>query len=175
MKNKFLPLLRIIIVFILGVLLIIYPTLTSNIMLIIMGLMFIIPGAIQILRYYIVKRKHSRRDNSTNSLSFPYFSLLCILIGILFIIFISSLNRIFPGLLAAALIFAGAYKIYQMLRSPKKVRSTFYITPSIIIILGLFVFINPFTITNKALVIIFGISAIIYCIDEVIRLSQGRK
>ena len=76
MKAAYYPILRIVLTLVSGIFMIIYPAGVLSYIAIIIGLLLIIPGLIQLLRYAIVFTKRNRRDRRNSPITFPFIALM---------------------------------------------------------------------------------------------------
>lgn len=172
MKAAYYPILRIVITLLMGVFMIIFPQSILMYIAFVMGLMLIIPGAIQLLRYLIVCCKRNRRDRRYNPMKFPILATLCVIAGIMIIVFADVIVKIFSLLLAAALIVAGGYEIIMIARSQRRNVVGYYIMPALLALLGIFILVNPLELLPKIIVIMFGAGAIVYSINEIVYMAR---
>lgn len=175
MKPTYYPILRIVVTLIAGIFMIAYPASVLSYIAFIIGLLLIIPGMLQLVRYMIIVCKRNRRDRRNNPMTFPYVSLLSTLAGIGIIAFSDEIVKVFALLLAAGLILAGGYEIFMILRSEVRNSVGFYIMPSLLLLLGIFILINPLSLLPHIIVTMFGIGAVVYCINEIIYLARIAK
>lgn len=172
MKAAYYPILRIVVTLLLGVFMIIYPNSFLSYIAIVAGLILIIPGLIQLLRYLIVCSKRNRRDRRYNPMKFPIVATLCIAAGAAIIIFANNIIGIFSLLLAVVLIYAGINEIVKIIRSRRKKKFGYYVMPALLAILGVFILVNPLNLLPNIIVIMFGVGAIVYSINEIIYLAR---
>lgn len=172
MKAAYYPILRIVLTLVSGIFMIIYPAGVLSYIAIIIGLLLIIPGLIQLLRYAIVFTKRNRRDRRNSPINFPFIALLCTLAGIAIIIFSDEIVKIFSFMLATGLIIAGIYEIVMILRSTTRNMIAFYILPTLLTLLGIFILANPLNMLPHMIVILFGIGAVVYSINEIIYMAR---
>lgn len=172
MKSAYYPILRIVLTLIVGVFMIIFPNKVLSYIALLLGLLLLIPGTTQLLRYIIVYCKRNRRDRRYNPMTFPYLATACVVAGVAIIVFSSEIVKIFAFLLASALIFAGIYEIAMIVKSIRKNSIGYYIMPVFLILLGAFILLNPLDFLPKATVTLFGIGAIIYSINEILYMAR---
>jgi hypothetical protein len=60
-------------------------------------------------------------------------------------------------------------------RSPNRNILGFYVLPALLSLLGIFILVNPLDLLPNVIVIMFGIGAIIYCINEIVYLARINK
>lgn len=170
MNPSYYPILRIVITLIAGIAMIIFPSQILSYIAILLGMLLIIPGAVQLIRYMIVRFKRSRRDRRNNPMRFPIVATLSVIVGIVIIIFSKELAGLFSILLASALIFAGVYEIVSLVRTKSNNKLAVYILPSVLVLLGIFILANPLNLIPNLIVIMFGIGSIIFSINEIVYL-----
>ena len=175
MKPTYYPIIRIVLTLTVGIFMIISPGSVLSYIAIIIGMLMLIPGIIQLLRYAIVRFQRNHRDRRNSTLKFPILSTLCALVGILIIIFSHEVVKIFSLVLASSLLIAGVYEIIMIARSPNRNILGFYVLPSLLSLLGIFILVNPLDLLPNVVVIMFGIGAIIYCINEIVYLARINK
>lgn len=175
MKAIYYPILRIVLTLLVGGAMIAFPGNVLSYIAIVVGLLFIIPGAIELLRYLIIYFRGNRRDRRNNPMRFPVIATLSIIAGIVVIAFSSQFIQIFALLLAVALIIAGGYEIIMIARSEVKNMVGFYIMPALLALLGIFILANPLDLLPNLIVIMFGVGAIIYAINEIVYLARIAK
>ena len=75
-------------------------------------------------------------------------------------------------MLATGLIIAGIYEIVMILRSTTRNMIAFYILPTLLTLLGIFILANPLNMLPHMIVILFGIGAVVYSINEIIYMAR---
>lgn len=78
--------------------------------------------------------------------------------------------------LGAVLVLAGIHQISRLVavRNVATVSGVFYVMPTLVLIAGVLVLINPF-VARTVPIIIIGISAVIYAVADFIRIVRFRK
>lgn len=175
MKPTYYPIIRIVLTLLVGIFMIISPSSVLSYIAIIVGLLLLIPGIIQLLRYAIVRFQRNRRDRRNSIINFPILATLCAVIGIIIIVFRHEVVKIFSLVLASALLIAGIYEIIMIARSTNRNIPGFYVLPALLTLLGVFILINPLDLLPNVMVIMFGVGAIIYCINEIVYLARIGK
>ena len=168
MKPSYYPVLRIVLTLIAGVAMIMFPGRILAYIAILLGALLLIPGIVVLVRYAIVRFKRNRRDRRYNPMKFPLLALLAVIAGTAIIVMANKLSGIFSILLASALIFVGGYEIIALIRTKCNKKVSVYILPSLLVLLGIFILVNPLNLVPNLIVIMFGIGAIVYCINEVV-------
>ncbi len=170
MNPSYYPILRIVLTLAAGVAMILFPGEILAYIAILLGFLLIIPGVTQLIRYAIVRFKRNRRDRRYHPMKFPFVALLAVMAGVTLVVLSHKLAGIFSILLASALIFVGGYEIMALIRTRSKHKVAIYLLPALLILLGVFILINPLHLIPNVIVIMFGIGAIIYSINEVVYL-----
>ena len=161
--------LRIIFAFVLGILLIIRSSTVVNYLVITIGVLFLVPGLISIFGYLFQGRQSPERK-------FPLESIGSCLLGLALIIvpdfFVGALMYILSGVL----ILAGFFQIYGLFitRRHLKVPFFFYIIPAIILLIGIVILFNPFTVAETTFMVM-GITCVIYSLSELFNYIKFRK
>lgn len=170
MRPTYYPILRIVLTFLAGIAMIMFPGEILSYIAILVGLLFIIPGVVIMIRYMIVRFKRNHRVRRNNTMKFPFIAMLAVIVGSVIVIMSNELSSIFSILLASALIFVGGYEVIVLMRTKLGKKISVYILPSLLILLGIFILANPLNLIPNMIVTMFGIGAIIYCINEVVYL-----
>lgn len=145
----------------LGLLLVFWPETAINYLVITIGILFLIPGMISVITYFT--RKKEAGDNSI----FPVAGIGSMLFGIWLMIMPGFFVTILMYVLGLILVFGGIQQIVSLASARKwyKVSMGYYIIPVLILIAGLIVLLNPFTVASGAFIML-GISSIVYGITE---------
>ncbi|MBR3951913.1 MAG: DUF308 domain-containing protein [Bacteroidaceae bacterium] len=175
MKATYYPIIRIVFTLIVGIFMIISPSSILSYIAIIIGLLLLIPGIVQLLRYAIIRFQRNHRDRRNSSIKFPVLPTACAVTGILIIVFWKEVVKIFSIVLASSLLLAGIYEIMMIARSANRNKLGYYVLPALLTLLGVFILINPLDLLPNVIVIMFGVGAIIYCINEIIYLARIGK
>lgn len=169
------PLLRIIPALIIGIPMIVWPKQTLHYIAIILGLVLLLPGLIQTIRYILMRTDKSRRVRRNSTMTFPFISTLCLLTGIAILCYPGTVARIFIYLLGAFLAFAGIYEILFLALLRRRLPAGYYILPILLLLTGISILINPFTVTENILMTIFGAGTILYSLSETIYYFKFRN
>ncbi|MEG1915878.1 MAG: DUF308 domain-containing protein [Muribaculaceae bacterium] len=173
MKNRNGMYITNIVVLIAGVLLIILHD-RVNIMagiVIIMGIMFLIPSAINLLMIMIQRGKNNVEDDAKQ---FFLLNTVSSIGGLCLGIFLIAMPDIFIGILAymfaGILLIAGIYHIVFLVISSKIVKMPlwFYILPSLTTIAGLVIIFSSVRTIESVVVLITGISLVCFTINSVL-------
>lgn len=147
-----------------GSLLIAFPDKTTTWLVIIIGILFLIPGLISIVAYFNVRNaKESMRP------LFPIIGIGSVFFGIILIAFSGIFMDYMKYALAAFLILAGISQLVTLmnLRKWTKVNVFFFIMSLLIALAGLFIIIAAKMIATTVLTVL-GSASIVYAIVELI-------
>ena len=169
------PLLLIIPSLAIGIFMLVWPAQALHYIAIALGLALLIPSLIQVIRYILMRTDRSRRTRRNSTMTFPVISTLCMLTGIAILCFPGTVARIFIYLLGAFLIFAGIYEILFLALLGRHVPRGYYILPILLLLTGILILVNPFTVTENILVTFFGAGAIVYSLSEMIYYLKFRN
>lgn len=154
-----------------GSLLIAFPDKTTTWLVIIIGILFLVPGLISITAYF-------RMRSGQESLRplFPIIGMGSLLFGILLIVFSGALIDYMMFVLAAFLVLAGISQIVTLLkyRGMTEVGKSYYVIPVIITLAGIFILLNIQSVKVYALTIV-GAASIVYGVAELVGAVGFRK
>lgn len=155
---------------VLGLVLILWPEATINYLVIIIGVLFIIPGLIAIIAYF------TRNREIQPSPMFPIEGAGSILFGLWLVIMPTFFVNILMYVLGILLIIAGIQQIMTLIsvRKHTTVGLGFYVIPVLILITGIVILSNPFQIAANTFMLL-GIAAIIYGIAELFNWFRFKK
>lgn len=153
--------LRSIFALVLGVLLVAWPDVAINYLVITVGVLFFVPGLISLIGYF------SRGNREGVKTVFPIVGLGSILFGLWLMIMPSFFVNILMYVLGFILVLGGIQQISSLVSARKwtSVPMGFYVVPVLILVAGLIVVINPFSVASAAFMLL-GISCIIYALSE---------
>ena len=151
------PLIRIIASIAVGLLLILYPNAALPTILLIIGILIGLPSLYALLVYLL--------SEDRNKLPFPVLSLVMLLFG--------CTLMLFPGwYIGITLVLIGVYQILYLLTLKKNLRSKAgwlsYLLPAIVLLIGIEILVNPFSATERVMVITFGAATLLYGITDLI-------
>lgn len=155
--------LRAVISILIGVIIIAVPGLTLTYLIITIGAVLLILGAVYIIGYY------SKNNNSDQKRITPYGGIICFIAGLLFVIKPIAFLNIFTIILGIILILGsiGQFMSLSLFKRYTKVDWTMYVTPTLISICGILLLTNPFS-SAVTIVTIFGISILVYGVLEIV-------
>lgn len=156
-------LVRILFALVVGLILIIWPDAAVNYLVITVGILFLIPGIIALIGYIASKP----RENG--SARFPIEGIGSILLGLWLIVMPDFFANVLMYLLGFILILAGIWQLASLniARKQMKVPGVFFITPSLILLMGIIVIFFPADVRNTTFIII-GITCLVYSINELV-------
>ena len=158
------PLIRIIASIAVGLLLILYPNAALPTILLIIGILIGLPSLYALLIYLL--------SEDRNKLPFPVLSLVMLLFGCTLMLFPGWYIGITVYVLGGALVLIGVYQILYLLTLKKNLRSKAgwlsYLLPAIVLLIGIEILVNPFSATERVMVITFGAATLLYGITDLI-------
>ena len=175
MKRYYNLLLRIIPTFIVGLFMVVFPQKALHYIALALGLVLLIPGVIKLIQYIIIRTQRSRRSRRNSKMTFPFMATFCTLSGIAILAYPSVVAKIFIYLLGAIIVFAGGYEILFLRLSKRNIPYGYYILPIFQLLIGLFILLNPLNVTERLIVTVFGIGAILYSLSEIICTLRFRR
>ena len=144
------PLIRIIASIAVGLLLILYPNAALPTILLIIGILIGLPSLYAL----------------------PVLSLVMLLFGCTLMLFPGWYIGITVYVLGGALVLIGVYQILYLLTLKKNLRSKAgwlsYLLPAIVLLIGIEILVNPFSATERVMVITFGAATLLYGITDLI-------
>lgn len=155
---------------VLGLVLILWPEATINYLVVIIGVLFVIPGLISVIAYF------TRNREIQPSPMFPIEGAGSILFGLWLIIMPTFFVSILMYVLGVLLIIAGVQQIMTLISARKwtTVGFGFYIIPVLIFIAGIIILSNPFQVAANTFMFL-GIAAIIYGFSELFNWFRFKK
>lgn len=153
---------------IMGILLVTWPETAILYLVIAIGAMFLVPGAVAVLNYIFKGREQGAM--------FPIVSVGSLLFGLWLMISPAFFVGILMYVLGAVLVFAGISQVMQLInaRGWTQVSFGYYVMPVLILIAGLVVLLNPFAAATVPFIIL-GVSSIVYGITDIINGIRFRR
>ena len=153
---------------IMGILLVTWPETAILYLVIAIGAMFLVPGAVAVLNYIFKGRDQGAM--------FPIVSVGSLLFGLWLMISPAFFVGILMYVLGAVLVFAGISQVMQLVnaRGWTQVSFGYYVMPVLILIAGLVVLLNPFAAATVPFIIL-GVSSIVYGITDIINGIRFRR
>lgn len=155
---------------VLGLVLILWPEATINYLVIIIGILFILPGLISMIAYFT-----RNKDGETSSI-FPIEGAGSFLFGLWLVIMPQFFVNILMYVLGILLIIAGVQQIVSLVSARKwtAVPFGFYVIPVLILLAGILILSNPFQVAANTFMFL-GIAAIIYGASELFNWFRFKK
>lgn len=162
--------LRSVLAIILGLVLVLWPEVAINYLVITIGILFIPPGIFAILSYF------TRDKEVENYRTFPLEAAGSILFGALLVIIPNFFVNTLMYLLGILLLIAGIQQLVSLIKARKWtfVGWGFYIIPVLLILVGIVILSKPFSIVSSTF-IVFGVACLIYGVSELINAIRFRK
>lgn len=153
---------------IMGVLLVTWPEAAILYLVIALGVMFFIPGAVAVLNYLLKGRQMGAM--------FPIVSIGSLLFGLWLMISPAFFVGILMYVLGVVLVFAGISQIITLLntRSWTPVATGYFVIPVLVLLAGMVVLLNPFAAATIPFIIL-GVSCMVYGISDIINRIRFRK
>lgn len=144
-----------------GLLLVFWPETAINYLVITIGILFFIPGLISIIVYF------TRKKEVAEKYVFPIAGLGSLLFGIWLMIMPDFFVQILMYILGFVLVLGGIQQIVSLISARKwyKISIGYYIIPVLILLAGLIVLLNPFSVASAAFIML-GISCIVYGLSD---------
>lgn len=163
MKAMNYSLIRTVCALVIGLVLVLWPDAAVNYLIITIGVLFLIPGVITIIGYFVAKPAPGVSHR------FPIEGVGSLLFGLWLVAMPGFFADILMFLLGFILVMGGVQQIasLSMARRWMVVPMAFYVVPSLILIAGIVALFNPTGARNTALLII-GISSLFYAVSELI-------
>lgn len=157
----------------LGLVLVLYPAMTINYMVIIIGVLFALAGLVATISYFSSKKKLAEKGILS---TFPLEGIGSVLLGLFLIIKPEFFVNILMYVLGAILLLAGIQQIIMLssVRKRTSVSGWFYLMPVVISMLGIVIFSFPFKMAANMLILI-GISLLVYGVVELVNRVRFRK
>ena len=170
MKNKNNAIVRIICAIILGLVLVFWPSLTINYLVMTIGGVFLVAGVIS-FSTFLFRDKEKYVD-----IRFPFESSGSILFGLVLIIIPGVFINVLMYVMGVLLILACIQQIYILIAIRRRgtVPLGFYIVPVLTLICSLAIIIHPFGVLRNTFIFL-GVIALIYGINELINYIKFRK
>lgn len=155
---------------ILGLVLVLWPDSAINYLVILIGVLFLVPGLIALVGYLTRDKKHHAEA------VFPIDGAGSLLLGLWLVIMPTFFVNILMYVLGILLIIGGIQQLVTLNQARKwtQVSSLFYIIPILILLCGILILFKPFQVMETAF-ILFGITSMIYGISELVNAIRFRK
>ncbi len=156
-------LVRILFSLIVGLILIIWPGVAVDYLVITVGILFLIPGIIALISYIGSKP----RENA--GVRFPIEGIGSILFGLWLIVMPDFFANVLMYVLGFILMLAGIWQLASLniARKQMKVPGGYFVVPSLILLMGVIVIFFPAGVRNTTFMII-GITCMVYALNELV-------
>lgn len=170
MKTVSYPLISDVCALAIGVLLVWWPQAAVIYLVITVGVLFLIPGALGLLGYFITRNKKA------GGVHLPIVALGSSLFGLWLMIMPDFFVNILMYILGVLLVFAGIAQISNLLaaRSWGHVPGGMFVIPLLVLAAGLVVLFNPFEVATIPFIIL-GASSIVYALTDLFRILRYRR
>lgn len=167
MKVKIASWWRAVCVLILGILLVAYPDKTTELLVVMVGCLFLIPGIVSLVIYFSRFRK--------SAMTFPLLGVGSVLLGLILILMPASFVTVLMYVLGGVLMLVGAGQVGTVLRMRQYVTVPvmYYVIPVLVVLLGVLVIFNPIEVAGMPFLIL-GISCIICGLSDLWNLYRFR-
>ena len=157
-------LVRSISILLMGVLFLVLGDKALNILVVSVGVLFMIPGCYAIISYLRAKDRQTL---------FPLAALGGFLLGFWMVLSPSFFVGIFMYVVGAILVVLGIYQLATLSASRRllPVAGVLYVFPVLVLLLGLFVLLNPFEAASLPFIII-GVGCVISALNDIIQLVR---
>ena len=158
---------------VIGVLLVVWPDVAINYLVISIGVLFLLPGLYGLFSYFALARK---QEGQQIRVGFPLIALGSTLFGFWLMISPAFFVGILMYILGVLLVFGGLSQLMNFitLRSVAPLPFAVYIIPTLILAAGIVVLFDPFEAATIPFIIL-GIAGIVYGSTEIIRMMKCRK
>ena len=154
---------------VLGIVLLIWPDVALQYIIMLIGVMFLITG---LVAFIVSNRNHEEHRRSL----VPFSGIGSMALGVLLLVYPDFFTKVFMFILAFILVLAavGQFATIAAARKFGSVSPLSYLYATLILIAGIVVLFNPFT-TAENVFILFGITAIFYGITDLLNQWTIRK
>lgn len=158
---------------IIGVLLVVWPSVAIFYLVITIGVLFLLPGLFGLVSYLAVSHK---QQQAGIQMGFPVMALGSTLFGFWLMISPTFFVNILMYVLGVLLVLGGLSQImsFVTLRSYAHIPVAVFIIPVLLLIAGIIVLCNPFEVATIPFMIL-GIAGIVYGATDLIRILEFRK
>lgn len=158
---------------IIGVMLVVWPDVAVNYLVITIGVLFLLPGLLGLFSYFAYAKKRAQQGVKV---TFPIVALGSTLFGLWLIIMPAFFVGILMYVLGVLLVLAGLNQLvnFAAVRSYLLVPAGMYVIPSLVLVAGLVVLFNPFEAATVPFILL-GVSSILYGLTDLIRLLRFHR
>ena len=156
-----------------GLLLILWPDVAVNYLVITIGILFLLPGIYGLFSYFAQAK---RREQANLHVSFPVIALGSTLLGLWLIIMPEFFVSILMYVSGVPLVLGGLNQIlnFVAVRKYMPVPLGVYVVSVLILIAGVIVLLNPFQAATVPFIVL-GVSSMVYALSDLFRLIRYRK
>jgi uncharacterized membrane protein HdeD (DUF308 family) len=157
-----------------GCFLVAYPDYTAKMLVIMVGLLFFIPGLVSIVLAFA--RPKVAEGQEYERKAFPIVGIGSSILGLVLIITPTVFIAIMMYILGVMLVTAGIYQIVEY-KSFSKIMSAslwLYAIPVLVIMAGIFIFLNPIVSASLPFIVL-GVSGIVYGVSEFVKFFVMKK
>ena len=156
-----------------GVLLVFWPQSAVLYLIMVLGCLFLIPGLFSLLAYY----RHKSIDGVPHRFGWSQvLSVGSILFGLCLIVRPMFFEAILMYALGVILTYAGLSEIVHLVsvRQWVRVPGGFYVTPVLVMLVGIFILFNPIESANVSFIIL-GIGCMVYGLSDMVNVIKFRR
>jgi len=156
-----------------GVLLVFWPQSAVLYLIMVLGCLFLIPGLFSLLAYY----RHKSADGASHRFGWSQvLSVGSILFGLCLIVRPMFFEAILMYALGIILTYAGLSEIIHLVSARQWVRvpGGFYVTPVLVMLVGIFILFNPIESANVPFIIL-GIGCMVYGLSDMVNVIKFRR
>ena len=150
-----------------GVLFLVLGDSALSLLITLVGVLFMVPGMASLTTYAQHRDQHH---------IFPFAALGSLLLGLWLVIAPNFFVNIFMYVLGGMLIALGVYQLVMLIISARllPVSWPFYLSPTLVLLLGLFVIFNPFEAAALPFIVI-GVGCIVSAFNELVAIYRSTK
>ncbi|MBQ4082818.1 MAG: DUF308 domain-containing protein [Bacteroidaceae bacterium] len=150
-----------------GILFLILGDSALSLLITIVGILFMVPGIVSLVTYFLHRSLHP---------IFPFAAAGSFLLGLWLTVSPTFFVSIFMYVLGGVLVALGVYQLAILFTSSRllPVAWPLYLFPTLVLLLGLFVFFNPFEAASLPFIII-GIGCIISAFNDLVAIYRSSK
>lgn len=150
-----------------GVLFLILGDSALSLLITIVGILFMVPGIVSMVTYFLHRRQHP---------IFPFAAAGSFLLGLWLAVSPAFFVSIFMYVLGGILVALGVYQLALLFTTSRllPVAWPLYLFPTLVLLLGLFVFFNPFEAASLPFIII-GIGCIVSAFNDMVAIYRNTK
>lgn len=161
-------LVRSVLALLIGIVLLVWPNEAVHYFFLVFGILLLVSGGDSIWRFVSARK--------SGDILTPLLAMgICeVLIGAVFVVNPEILMNFLILIFGLILLFVGAYEVI-LLVSYKQRFGWYYLLPLVVLLMGILLLVNPFSATQAILVMLFGISVILYGVSGIIDYYRIRQ